>query len=191
MHSVKRGLLRIGGFAAIALAVWVVVGSLTAQTACAHDPRFVCSPRPQSHPVLIPDAGKSWAYYGSLASGQHDAFVFSIDRPLDVPWQLLVDRRDAFNPARPQATLSGPGGVAARVTSEDTAFYEPFSRLSYVTSPDRTLHLQPGAYAVDVTMVRGDRPQRYVMAIGSAERFGLGEIPYVLGAIARIRAQRY
>ncbi len=142
--------------------------------------------------MLVPDAGKSWAYYGGLRRGQHDTFVFTLAQPLDVPWQLLVDRRDTANPARPQAVLSGERGPIARLDMHrNEGFYEPFSRLSYIETPDLTLHLRPGSYVVDVSMGSGDERQRYVMAIGSAERFGFGEVPYVFGAIGRIRGQRY
>jgi hypothetical protein len=188
----KRRILRAAIFVAVAIGVWVLFGYLSAQSACAHDPRFVCSPREAAHPVLVPDAAKSWAYYGGLRRGQRDTFVFTVERPLDVPWQLLVDRRDAANTARPQAVLSDVHGTVATLSlTGNRDFYEPFSRLSYIETPDFTLHLKPGSYVIDVSMDRGDDRQRYVMAIGSAERFGFGEIPYVLGAIGRIRARRY
>lgn len=175
-----------------ALMLWVVAGYSSAQVACAHDPRFVCSPRSVAHPVAVPDAGKSWAYYGGLAEGQNDTFSLVLDRATTVPWNLLVDARDAGNSARPEATLYDVAGrTAARLTfSRVQTFYEPFSRESYVESETLKLHLLPGYYKIVVSMP-GARRQRYVMAIGEAERFSPFEIPYVLGAIARIRSLRY
>ena len=175
-----------------ALVVWLAVGCFSAQVACAHDPRFVCSPRTGEHPVAIPDASKSWAYYGGLARNQSDAFALRIDRPVKVPWSLLIDRRDAGNPARPVGTLyDAAGNVVASVTfSARQSFYEPFSRESYVESSVVSLRLAPGRYSIVVRTTGGQR-QRYVMAIGEAERFSPFEIPYVVGAIARIRALRY
>lgn len=173
--------------------VWLLVGSATAQVACAHDPRFICSPRSAEHPVRIPDVGKSWAYYGGIGRGQSDTFAFTVDRTTQAPWNLLVDVRDANNAARPSATLYNAAGSAiARVGFADgaTTFYEPFSRESYLESRTVNLSLSPGRYSVVVTMPAA-APQRYVMAIGEAERFSPLEIPYVIGAIARIRALRY
>lgn len=176
----------------VALAIWVAIGCFSAQVACAHDPRFVCSPRAAEHAVAIPDAGKSWAYYGGLAPGQSDAFVLRVDRSIAVPWNLLVDVRDAGNPARPVGTLYGAAGhaIASVAFSGNRSFFEPFSRESYLESPSVTLRLTPGSYSLFVRMSSGPR-QRYVMAIGEAERFSPLEIPYVVGAIARIRALRY
>ncbi|MEO6834378.1 MAG: hypothetical protein ABI231_00500 [Candidatus Tumulicola sp.] len=184
---------RVVSVASLAVLVWFAFGYLSARPACAHDPRFVCSPRGMDRPVVIPDPAKSWAYYGGLSRGQHDVFVFTVTRPLQVPWNLLVDRRDVSNPARPVAILSGSGGVrVARLgLIGGKTFYEPFSRLTYLESTDLTLHLPPGRYEIDVGMDGGDRRQRYVMAIGAAERFNVGEIPYVLRAIRRIRSQSY
>ena len=189
----KRTIWWSAGVVALACAVWFVAGYFSALPACAHDPRFVCSPRDAAHPVVVPDPQKSWAYYGGLQPGQRDVFTFTIARPLRVPWNLLIDGRDAGNPARPEATLADSSGNAlARLDLRDSKpFYEPFSRLTYLESPDRSLDLPPGTYRIDVTMTGGTGRQRYVMAIGEDERFGVGEIPYVLGAIGRIRALRY
>lgn len=172
--------------------LWLVAGYSAAQVACAHDPRFTCSPRSVEHAVVITDAGKSWAFYGGLAADQSDTFSVAVDRTTTVPWNLLVDVRDASNPARPEATLYDVAGRAAtRLTLSGTrTFYEPFSRESYVESQNLELHLLPGYYRI-VVSIPGARRQRYVMAIGEAERFSPLEIPYVLGAIARIRALRY
>jgi hypothetical protein len=179
---------------AAALALWFAFGFFSAQRACAHEPRFVCSPRSASDAIAIPDPSRSWAFYGHLVPGQNDVFTFRAPQALVVPWNLLVDVRDRAIPTRPQAVLRTSEGRAIaqlRVSGRRT-FYEPFSRETYIMSPTPRLRLGPGNYCVVVTM-RGStkREQRYVMAIGEAERFGIGEFPYVLGAIHRIRARDY
>jgi hypothetical protein len=176
----------------VALAIWLLIGYGQAQRACAHDPRFTCSPRNATNAVEIADAGKSWAYYGGLASGQTDHFHFILNRPTAVPWSLLVDARDAGNAARPSAMLYGARGdsIAQLKRCGSSTFYEPFSRESYLQSCIEHLDLKPGNYNIVVSM-SGSTRQRYVMAIGEAERFSPFELPYVVGAIARIRALRY
>lgn len=188
-----RRVAAIGGIVALTIAIWFAVGFSSAQRACAHDPRFPCSPRTSADPVRVPDPAKSWAYYGHLTTGQHDVYAMPLSAATDVPWNLLVDERDAGNPARPTATLTaGDGRIVKTIGFSSTdAFYEPFSREHYVESPAVILHLQPGSYRIAVGMEGGLRPQRYTMAIGAAERFGIAEIPYVLGAISRIRARQY
>ncbi len=171
--------------------VWFAVGYLSAGSACAHDPRFVCSPR-EARPVRIADPTKSWAFYGHLRAGEYDAFVFTVAAPSAIPWSLLVDRRDARNPGRPHAVLTRHGRIVARLAfAHPTSFYEPFSREHYLTTRPAMLHLAPGRYRITVTIPQAATTQRYVLAIGAQERFGIGEIPYVFGAIHRIRALRY
>jgi len=186
--------MRIGLTFAVAFALWLGVGYSAAQRACAHDPRFVCSPRSATHAVRIPDASKSWAYYGGLTPDQSDEYTFGLSRATVVSWSLLVDARDAATPARPAAALfDAQGSVIAGVNfaGGGSAFYEPFSRESYLQSAIRHLNLWPGNYSIVVSMSGAAARQRYVMAIGDAERFSPLEIPYVAGAIARIRARRY
>lgn len=165
-------MVRVGLVFGAAFMLWVVAGYSAAQIACAHDPRFVCSPRSAAHPVAIPDAGKSWAYYGGLAGAQRDTYSLSVDRATAVPWNLLVDARDASNSARPEATLYDVAGrVVARLTfSRVQIFYEPFSRESYVESQTLVLHLLPGYYkivvsvparAVSVTLWQSGRPSAF------------------------------
>ncbi len=188
-----RNVLRVAIVAMAALAIWFVVGFSSAQRACAHDPRFACSPRAQSNAVPIADPRKSWAFYGHLRGGETDEYDFAIASAAKLPWSLLVDARDAHNPARPAGTLFGPNGklVAALDFAHAERFYEPFSREEYLTTPTLALELPPGAYRIIVRMQGGIAVQRYVMAIGADERFGIGEIPYVFGAIHRIRALDY
>lgn len=184
--------LRIGLASFAALLLWLFAAYSAAQRACAHDPRFVCSPRGAGHVVQIPDASKSWAYYGGLASTQSDTFGFALKRQTAIPWSLLIDKRDAGNPGRPAAALFDAAGrvIALLNFSHASIFYEPFSRETYLQTRVRHLDLPPGSYSVVVTM-SGIARQRYVMAIGDAERFSPLEIPYVAGAIARIRSRRY
>jgi hypothetical protein len=188
-----RNVLRVAIVAIVAIASWFAVGFSSAQRACAHDPRFACSPRAHSNPVSIADATKSWAFYGHLRSGETDEYDFTLAMAAKIPWSLLVDARDVANPARPVGVLFGPDGKPVRALDFAHAerFYEPFSREEYLTTPPLALALQPGAYHVIVKMQGGTAEQRYVMAIGADERFGVGEIPYVVGAIHRIRALDY
>jgi len=189
--------LRIAGIAALALALWIGVGMFDAQRACAHDPRFACSPRDAAHPVRIGDPQKSWAFYGRLAPMQRDTYAFDARRPLRVPWNLLIERRDAGKAGRPTAQIFSANGtkVAERTISAGAApFYEPFSGIHYLSSADTPIALPPGAYRIVVSMSGeppGDGAQRYVLAIGEDERFTLGEIPYVLGAVLRVRTRGY
>ena len=182
---------RVAGFVALALLVWAAAGFFSAQSACAHDPRFTCSPRENAHPVNVPDATKSWAYYGRLKPGTSDRYEFELKAPSSVPVNLLVDERDSANASRPSLSVERDGTGIARIDfSRSARFYEPFSRESYVQTPERTLDLTPGRYVAVISM-SGDAPQRYTFAIGAAERFSVWEIPYVFGAIHRIRTLNY
>ncbi|MDQ2663795.1 MAG: hypothetical protein M3Y18_07170 [Candidatus Eremiobacteraeota bacterium] len=182
---------RIGAFVVSGLLVWGAAEYLSAQSACAHDPRFPCSPRGANNPVLIPDAGKSWAYYGTLPPGGTDRYEFDLATASIVPVNLLVDLRDAGNRARPELSIQRGGVRVAHIDfSRSRIFYEPFSRETYVATPVRDLKLGAGHYIATVTMW-GSMPQRYTVALGGAEKFSVFEIPYVLGAIHRIRALRF
>lgn len=185
----KRVLL----FVLLCSAAAILAGVLSAGRACAHDPRFACSPRPASSPIAIPDASKSWAYYGDLRPGQRDYYEFASTGAMRVPLGLLVDQRDASNPARPELTLYDAAGrsVAHLDLGNAVKFYEPFSRVTYLSTPDRTLALPPGRFQIVVTMSGPDRPQRYAMAVGAAERFSIWEIPYVAAAAYRIHNRQF
>ena len=184
---------RILAALALAAILWFAVGWLDAQTACAHDPRFSCSPRDAQHAVVIPDPQKSWAYYGRLARGQRDIYRVVLRDTLALPLSVSVETPDTVNPGRPRVVVSDSFHRAiARVPFDRVqAFYEPFSRISYLTTPNLELSLPPGTYSITVTMDRATLPQRYVLAVGASERFTVGEIPYVLGAIHRIRVRGY
>lgn len=174
-------------------AIVFIGGMLSAGTACAHDPRFACSPRPASNPVRIADVSKSWAFYGRLDSQQRDYYTFAVASPVRVPIDLLVDGRDAANPGRPSLTLSDSSGRLLTVVDLRNAarFYEPFSRVSYLSSGARLVAIAPGRFSAVVSMSGAASPQRYVFAIGSDERFGIWEIPYVAGAIYRIHSRKF
>jgi len=178
---------------ALAVVAWFAFGWLSAQTACAHDPRFSCSPRDAQHAVVIPDPQKSWAYYGRLARGQRDVYRVVLRDRLTVPLSASIEKADAVNPGRPRVVVldSSARAVATVPFDRVQAFYEPFSRISYLTTPNRDLRLSPGTYSITVTMDRATVPQRYVLAVGSLERFTVGEIPYVIGGVHRIRARGY
>lgn len=186
-----KRLAGVAGITAIALVVWIALGYSDALRACAHDPRFVCSPR-DTHPVDIPDVTKSWAYYGSLAANERDRFDFVLEKSTrNISWSLLVDVRDADDPARPTAILTGTKGQERLSFDHVTRFYEPFSRETYLQTGERMLNLEAGHYRILVTMPTAARRQRYVMAIGNAERFSPLELPFVLGALDRIRRLQY
>jgi len=183
----SRAVKRVAVVCGIGAIVAFVAGVLSAGTACAHDPRFTCSPRAESNPVVVVDVGKSWAFYGRLGSSQRDYYALSPTAPVSVPITLLIDERDAANPARPSLVVEdGRNRVVTRLDVRDgKRFDEPFSRVAYLSSVDRELPLAPGRYTVAVSM-SGTEAQRYVLAIGRDERFSALEIPYVLGAIYRI-----
>lgn len=182
---------RLSILGVLASLFWVAFGYFSAQRACAHDPRFTCSPRTAKNPVLIPDASKSWAFYGTLRHGQTDRYEFELPARTSVPVNLLVDARDSANPARPALTIDRNGrSVTFLDFSRVTTFYEPFSREQYINTPSQDLTLEPGHYTATVSM-SGTDAQRYTLAIGEAERFTVFEVPYVAGAIHRIRALRY
>ena len=178
---------------ALVLCGLFAAGALSAGRACAHDPRFACSPRAQSDPIVVADPGKSWAFYGSLAAGEEDHYVLKAPVRLRVPIGLLVDARDAANPGRPAAVLVGADGrhIVRIDTSNTTDFYEPFSRVDYRAGPVRMVTLEPGTSTLVVSMENGRAPQRYVLAVGEEERFSPLEIPYVLGAVYRIHNRRF
>jgi hypothetical protein len=177
----------------LALAVWLGFGFFGAQRACAHDPRFACSPRDEQHTILISDPAKSWAYYGLLGNGQRDVYGIFVKNAMAVPVSVLIEKGDVGNAARPVLTISDMHDrvVATRDLRAPTEFFEPFSRVEYLTSDQGDVSLVPGLYQAFVTMRGGSSPQRYVFAIGREERFGLGEIPYVLGAMRRVNAVGY
>ena len=129
---------------------------------------------------------KSWAFYGHLRKGETDVYQITVDRSAQIPWSLLVDRRDAGNSARPVFTLSTADGRLLQTThfAHSERFYEPFSREQYSTTPTTILSLEGGRYRIAIRMC-GTNEQRYTLAIGSAEHFGISEIPYVLGSIHR------
>jgi hypothetical protein len=190
----KRTLGTLAFVAAIALFAIAVVAYLSAGTACAHDPRFACSPRGTHDPIAVSDPQKSWAFYGHLAPGETDRYTIVVRQPIHVAWSLLVDARDAANPSRPAIRVSDAAGYerAHLDFAHAETFYEPFSRERYTTTPASTLVLPAGTYDAVVRMRgAGTTPQRYTFAVGDAERFSITEIPYVLGAIHRIRALRY
>jgi hypothetical protein len=127
-----------------------------------------------------------------LRKGETDVYQITVDRSTQIPWSLLVDRRDAGNPARPVFTLSTADGQLLQTIdfARSERFYAPFSREQYSTTLPTTLSLEAGRYSIAIRM-SGTNEQRYTLAIGSAEHFGIAEIPYVLGSIHRIRAQQY
>ena len=190
----RAKILRIGGVAALAVAIWFVAGFASAQRACAHDPRFACSPRDGGHAVGVPDPAKSWAFYGRLAPSGSDSYVFEVTAPLSVPVSLLVAKSDAGNPARPALEILAAGGkrVASLGFDRYSSFFEPFSSIDYLSTPqNEKVELRPGVYSAVVSMSPRGSAQRYVFAIGDAERFSVAEIPYVLGAIYRVRRQGF
>lgn len=188
----KRTLSRAAAASLIAGALWVAIGITGAQTACAHDPRFACSPRSAGNPIVIRDPSKSWAFYGRLSPGAQDVYTIHVAQRTLVPVALLIERSDASNAARPSLRMYRRQRlVTAVLFQRATPFYEPFSGTQYLTTPTRVLALQPGTYQAIVTMHGGEASQRYVMALGSEERFSIGEIPYVLGAILCVRERGY
>ena len=189
----RKNVVRATLVVACAILLWFGFGLISAQRACAHDPRFACSPRPAQSSVRVPDASKSWAYYGRLVPGQSDTYTFEVPRQLGVPMSLLIEAADAGDPARPQAIVKNAAGatVATLDLHQHEPMYEPFSGINYLTTPDHRFVLAPGHYTATVTMNGGLQPQRYVFAIGEAEKFGIGEIPYVLGAVYRVKTRGY
>ena len=178
---------------ALTLIAILIAGALSAGRACAHDPRFVCSPRDTNHPVVVTDPQKSWAFYGHLRTGEEDRYAIETPKAVAVPVQLLVDRRDANNPVRPVATIATTSGHAiATIDFERTQrFFEPFSRVTYLATPNRVVTFPAGTSTITVVMHGIAAPQRYTLAIGNDERFSLLEIPYVLGALYRIHTQNF
>jgi len=185
---VKRAL------AVVVLVVAVVVGAgaLSASRACAHDPRFACSPR-DARPVVVDDVQKSWAFYGRLNGDTEDRYEIRTSRPTTVPVQLLVDQRDAGNPARPFAVVAAPSGreIAELDLTGGRSFFEPFSRVTYLASAPRQVTFPAGTSWITVTMLGGADAQRYTLAVGSDERFSIWEIPYLAGAVYRIHERLF
>lgn len=177
----------------VVLALVITAGALSAGTACAHDPRFACSPRDAAHPIVVSDPAKSWAFYGRLGEGQEDHYSIQARAKTRVPISILLDVRDAGNRARPVASVyDGAATIVDRIAlSNPTSFYEPFSRVHYLTSGEREITLARGRSTVVIVMRGGSAPQRYVFAIGRDERFGLLELPYVAGALYRIHMRKF
>lgn len=177
----------------VALAVLVIAGAFSAGTACAHDPRFACSPRDADHPIVISDPAKSWAFYGRLAEGREDRYSIRASARIRVPLSILLDVRDAANTARPVASIyNAAGSLRTRIDlSSPARFYEPFSRVHYLTSGEREITFPQGRSTIVVAMRGGSEPQRYAFAIGRDERFGLLEMPYLAGALYRIHTRKF
>lgn len=177
----------------VALVLIITAGAFSAQTACAHDPRFACSPRDATHPIVISDPAKSWAFYGRLSEGQEEYYSIQASSKIRVPIGILLDIRDAANPARPVASFYDRyGTLVGRIAlSHPTRFYEPFSRVDYLSSGEREIPLAPGRSTVVIAMRGGSQPQRYAFAIGRDERFSVLELPYVAGALYRIHARKF
>ncbi len=175
------------------VALVVVAGIFSAGRACAHDPRFACSPRPASNPILISDPAKSWAFYGRLAGGGEDRYVVKTAVPQQIPANILIDTRDTLNPARPRATFYDVRGKTLATLDMRYAqpFYEPFSRVHYLSSPIRVITFQPGTTTIVIAMRGGNASQRYTFALGRDERFDLLEIAYLGGALYRIHNRKY
>jgi hypothetical protein len=191
--DLTRWIFRWSVVVVLALAVWLGFGFFGAQRACAHDPRFACSPRDEQHAIAIMDPAKSWAYYGRLRPGQRDVYGLFVNDVMSVPVSVLIEKVDASNAARPVLTVVDSSGrvVARRNLRKPVEFFEPFSRIDYLTSEQTAVLLEPGLYQAFVDMRGGGGAQRYVFAVGAEERFGVGEIPYVLGAIWRARTVGY
>lgn len=189
LKIVRRGVIAI----LAALALISVVGAFSAKTACAHDPRFACSPREAADSIVVSDPAKSWAFYGRLAEGQEDHYSIRAGAKVRVPISILLDVRDAANPARPVASVyDGAGNIVERITlSNPASFYEPFSRVHYLSSRERKITLGHGFATVVIAMRGGAAPQRYAFAIGRDERFSLLELPYLAGALYRIHTQKF
>lgn len=105
----------------------------------------------------------------------------------------LIDKRDAGNPARPVAKINDASGrfIGEIDLARGRPFFEPFSRVTYLESPDRDIRFPAGTSRITVTMRDGSASQRYVLSIGSAERFSAAEIPYLVGALYRIHARKF
>jgi len=71
------------------------------------------------------------------------------------------------------------------------SFYEPFSRVRYLSSVERSVQLNAGTYDFVVGMYGAPSAQRYTLALGSEERFTVAELPFVLGAVVRIHNRGY
>lgn len=177
----------------VALVLVITAGAFSAQTACAHDPRFACSPRDAAHPVVVSDPAKSWAFYGRLAHGQEDHYSIQARAKTRVPISILLDVRDGGSPARPVASVyDRTGRMLELITfSKPTSFYEPFSRVHYLSSGERDITLAQGRSTIVIGMRGGSQPQRYAFAIGRDERFSLLDLPYVGGALYRIHSRKF
>jgi hypothetical protein len=178
---VKRALI----FIVAAVTLVATVGFFSAGRACAHDPRFACSPRGQDRPIHITQPEKSWAFYGHLSAAEVDHYTVDTLRSIVVPVQILIDERDAGNPARPVAKIKDAAGrsIGAIDLASGHPFFEPFSRVRYLESPDRLIRFSAGTSTITVSMRDGSASQRYVLGIGSAERFSASEIPYLRGSL--------
>lgn len=177
----------------LALPLVIIAGVFSAQTACAHDPRFACSPREAARPIVVSDPAKSWAFYGRLAERQEDHYSIQARAGTRVPVSILLDVRDAANPARPVASVYDGGGTIVErfALTNPTRFYEPFSRVYYLSSGERQITLAEGRSTVVIVMSGGSQPQRYAFAIGRNERFSPLELPYLAGALYRIHTRKF
>lgn len=185
----KRALL----LTTIAIIAFFAAGVFSAGRACAHDPRFACSPRDAAHPIAVSDPQKSWAFYGRLAANAEDRYTMVAAHPTRVPVQLLIDQRDAANPLRPVAVVAdGSGRVIARADlTHERRFFEPFSRVTYAAGVEQRVLLPAGESTITVRMHGTGVSQRYTLALGAEERFSIVEIPYVVGAVYRIHERRF
>jgi hypothetical protein len=190
----------------------LVLTGISAETASAHKPLFkagdISSP---ARALAIPDPNVSWAIYASLdRPGEADFFSFHTQSGLALNAQITLPAIKSLEQFAPHLALLGaglppasPGQVPFAVPDHDgvqvinatqagTAdrFNEPFTQTTYwnrqtLKEPLRTA----GTYYLVVFNLPTDRLQtgKYVLAVGTIEQFGPGDLLSFSATYVRVR----
>lgn len=192
------------------LAVFLALLSLTVTQAQAHNPIMAGGNHNLSTAVRIPDPAVSYALYGYLDTpGEAQFYYVDISSPVRLMTQLNIPKNDAHASFRPSYALVGPGIresdpvpfdvpggngsllVSASLQEPVSAFYEPFSGITYNTSVKTYTNLTvPGRYYIaifDESHKRGD----YVLATGEQEAFSIWDMPSVTWKVLGLRLGWY
>jgi len=181
MRKVSVVPLIIAGFFLLASAVY------------AHQPRIVT----EEKDIQVSDPEISQAFYGEL-KGTKNVYEIRSDKPFELYVDLLVPdiagaRKDFYAEIYKQEDKTGEGGVAWQTkttvalldgtTYDWTKYYEPFGGDDYLKGPEfkdadakevRGRLMDAGNYYIGV--FNPDNEGKYVLAIGTVEKFALKDI---------------
>lgn len=152
----------------------------------AHQPRLIGSP---TEPILIEKPEVSKAYYGVL-NGEEQHFFIEQSDLFDLYVNVVVP--DVPNIDKDYiVTVYKEDQFLFRLKGEEvtwTPFFEDFGRDAYLKGPEKTLSdAEAGKYRIVVSSP--DNIGKYVLVVGSKERFPLGEAMGAIKLVPRIKQE--